>query len=216
MKFLFYAMTIVMSNIYNNPQDFDKSDPENIKIKQILKDKESRTIQFKNVRFLSDILARLHLQELLEDVMVGYLGKKKEGTALSERTLGAIVKDFSSKFEVLMEHNESQNYQFVQSMSDLWHQIIQYINDADLLMQPPKHVDPLKSVMKQIFQFPHKADHSFGYYLSEYAGTKWLPFPFMDLMNKLHEDAIMHGSKSILADWSRSLNLILESLSPKE
>ena len=200
-----------MSNIYNNSPEFDKSDPENIRIKEILADKETRTIHFKQVRFLSDMLARLHIQELLQELVSGYLEKKGKRLALSEINVEALIKEFSSKFEILAEHNESQNYKFVQSMSDLWHQIIHHINQMDLLMQPPQYLEPLKSVMKQIFQYPQNADHSFGYYLNEYAGAKWLPFPFMDLMNKLHEDAIVHGHRSTLSDWRRSLLLILDS-----
>lgn len=205
-----------MGNIYNTPHEFDKSDPENIKIQEILKDKETRIIKFKKMRFLSDMICRMHIFDLMENLTEEFLGKRKEKKQEAEVNLIAILKNFCDKFEVLMDHNESRNYKFVQSLSDLWHNTIEYINECDLLMQPPKHVEPLKTVMKQIFQFPKKSDHSFGYYLNEYAGEKWLPFPFMDLLNTLHEDAVLNGTKSILYDWHRSLKLILDTLSDPE
>ena len=205
-----------MSNIFNNPSDFDPSDPENIKVKRIQEDKYTRIIEFKNLKLLSDMIMAYHILQLLEEVTEEYLGKRKEKRKKTETTLTKTLTQFCSKFEVLANHNESRNIHFAQSLSELWHEILHYINDADLLMQPPKHIVPLKSLMKQIFQFPKKTDHSFGYYLNEYAGEKWLPFPFMDLMNSLHEDAILHGHKSILSDWQRSLKLILEPLKDKD
>ncbi len=205
-----------MGNIYNSPEDFDKSDPENIKIQTLFPDKETRIITYKNIRFLSDMLAYFFILELLEELTEDFLGKRKENKQVCEKTLINLLKSFCSKFEVLMDHNESQNYKFVQSLSELWHQTIEYINDSDLLMQPPKHIETLKTVMKQIFQYPKKSEHTFGFYLNEYAGEKWLPFPFMDLLSKLHEDAVLNGPKSILYDWHRTLKLILEPMLEKD
>lgn len=205
-----------MSNIFNTPHEFDKSDPENIRVQKIFEDKESQVIVYKNRRFISAMIARMFIFDLFEELAEEYLSKRKEEKKQFEKTLIDILRQFCEKFEVMMHHNESQNFQFVQSLSNLWHETLDYINEADLLMQPPKHIEPLKTVMKQIFQFPKKSTHSFGYYLNEYAGEKWLPFPFMDILNSLHEDAVLNGTKSILYDWYKSLKLILNTIDSRE
>ena len=205
-----------MSNIFNTPHEFDKSDPENIRVQKIFEDKETRVFVYKSRKFISSMIARMYLFELFEELSEEFLSKRKEQRKEAENTLISILNQFCEKFEVMMHHNESQNFQFVHTLSLLWHDTLDYINEADLLMHPPKHIQPLKTIMKQIFQYPKKSTHSFGYYLNEYAGEKWLPFPFMDILNTLHEDAVLNGTKSILFDWHKSLKLVLSTITGDE
>lgn len=201
-----------MNQLYNTPGDFDKSDPKNLRTHRIFADKHSQIVEYRNVQFLSTMLMRLHLCQLFEELAEEFLGKRKPTQSLLETSLIKILHTFCKHLQLLMEHNLSQDVKFVANLSYLWHGILHHINECDLLMQPPKHVQSLKTVMKQIFQFPKKSDHSFGYYLNEYAGEKWLPFPFMDLLNQLHEEALLKKERSTLGDWCRSLILVLHPL----
>ena len=205
-----------MGNIYNTPPDFDTSDPENLKTSEVFADKHTRIVEHRNVRILSNMLARFYVQELLEELTVEFLGKRKGRKQISEIHLIKILKKLRKSIELLMSQNESQNYHFIQSLSELWNLLLQFLHQSSLLPNPPQHASQLKTLMKQIFQYPKNSEHTFGYYLNGYAGEKWLPFPFMDLLNKLHEEALLNGPKSTLGSWKRALNLIIDPLTDKD
>ena len=68
----------------------------------------------------------------------------------------------------------------------------------------------LKILMQKIQHYPEYEEHTFGYYLTEYAGQKWIPFPYMEMVQKIHSEHMKNPKGSALTEWT---NLIDELLS---
>lgn len=116
-------------------------------------------------------------------------------------------------FILLSIEDLSHQLEFIQKLSLLWHKIIEDCNPISISLS--KGSDFLKKIadfIQIINHFPAKEDHSLGYYLHEHVGEKWVPFPFMELLQELHTDYQKTQDKSYLANWIKILSLILEEL----
>lgn len=107
----------------------------------------------------------------------------------------------------------SHQLEFIQKLSLLWHKIIEDCNPISLSLS--KGSDFFKKTMdfiQVINHYPANEDHSLGYYLKEHVGEKWVPFPFMELLQELHTDYQKTQDKSYLANWIKILSLITDEL----
>lgn len=107
----------------------------------------------------------------------------------------------------------SHQLEFIQKLSLLWHKIIEDCNPISLSLS--KGSDFFKKTMdfiQVINHYPANEDHSLGYYLKEHVGEKWVPFPFMELLQELHTDYQKTQDKSYLANWIKILSLITDGL----
>lgn len=115
-------------------------------------------------------------------------------------------------FTLLSTEDLSHQLEFIQKLSLLWHKIREDCNPISLSLS--KGSDFLKKIanfIQIINHFPLNEDHSLGYYLQEHVGEKWVPFPFMELLQGLHEEHQIQ-SKSHLSDWIKILSLIIDEL----
>lgn len=116
-------------------------------------------------------------------------------------------------FILLSTEDLSHQLAFIQKLSLLWHKIIEDCNPISLSLS--KDSDLLKKIttfIQIIHHFPPKEDHSLGYYLQEHVGEKWVPFPFMELLQGLHEEYQKTQNTSDLAKWIKDLSLIIDEL----
>lgn len=116
---------------------------------------------------------------------------------------------FREALDRLKKEDLSQDIDFLNRLSENWHLILQD------LMQFPKNTlaeRSLKALLHSIQDYPHKQEHTFGYYLTEYAGQKWLPFPYMEMIHKLHQDHQKKPTESMLFFWTQELQLLLTAL----
>ena len=56
----------------------------------------------------------------------------------------------------------------------------------------------IKTLIATFHSYPPKQPWSLGFYMTEYAGKDWLPFPRMELLHQLHDDFIAHPKESQL------------------
>lgn len=108
--------------------------------------------------------------------------------------------------ETMMREDRSQDAPFLKELSHLWQQLLEH--SIKLQMGGPL-TKKFKTLIKDIETYPNDEDHTFGYYLEEYAGQKWLPFPYMDLLYKLHHQHALDPSSSLLTRWTRMIQDIL-------
>jgi hypothetical protein len=109
-------------------------------------------------------------------------------------------------FETMKREDRSQDAQFLKCLSNLWQTALEY--SIELQTKNPK-AQQLKAFIKDIENYPENEGHTFGYYLDEYAGQKWLPFPYMELIQRLHHQYEMDPESSLLSRWTRMIEEIL-------
>lgn len=107
--------------------------------------------------------------------------------------------------QTMMAEDRSQDSHFLKKLSLLWQKILEDAIDLHASPIGPK----LKALIKDIETYPKEDEHTFGYYLEEYAGLKWLPFPYMDLIRKLHHQHMLDPPSSLLTRWALMIQEIL-------
>ncbi|MBS0603728.1 MAG: hypothetical protein JSS60_01685 [Verrucomicrobia bacterium] len=117
---------------------------------------------------------------------------------------------------ILSGDDQSHNPDFTQQLSELWHNLLDDCNSlASSPHAPVEIVNKVKFFISQVQNFPPGADHTLGFYFDEYAGKDWIPFPFMELLQGLHEEYNASPVISVLYNWTALLNDILNSAGVK-
>lgn len=127
----------------------------------------------------------------------------------SAKELAPLLLSFQEALRDLQKGDKSQDIPFVTHLSHLWHQIVEkglYLDRST----PLSH--QLKALFKELHNYPPQKSHTFGYYLSEYAGEKWLPFPYMEILQKLHHEHLLHQSASSLSHWIERVQRLRDCL----
>ena len=135
---------------------------------------------------------------------------KRQPLAVDQEQILEHVRAFKALLEVLCEIDHSHHPDFTVQLAEVWHQLI---DDNNALRPVSEASNALMSKIKffisQVQHYPPGADHTLGYYFTEYAGKDWIPFPFMELLQKLHEEHQASREKSTLTSWLQLLNDIL-------
>ena len=66
--------------------------------------------------------------------------------------------------------------------------------------------------MHEINTYPKNSEFSLGFYLSEFAGYKWIPFPYINMLKDLHIEVQKKKENSHLSKWISTLNDLLEKI----
>jgi hypothetical protein len=117
---------------------------------------------------------------------------------------------FRQQLITLSLEDQSHNPDFTQQLSELWHNLLDDCNSLSLSTDSSEIPNKAKFFISQVQNFPPGADHTLGYYFTEYAGKDWIPFPFMELLQQLHEEFNASPVISVLNNWISLLNEILE------
>jgi len=117
---------------------------------------------------------------------------------------------FRAQLQTLSEHNESHEPGFTERLTELWHKLS---DDCNSIWATQEFSSSMKSALKfllsQISGYPLGADHTLGFYFDASAGKDWTPFPFMQLLQELHEEYQSEPQQSHLAAWISLIDAIL-------
>lgn len=146
---------------------------------------------------------------LLFDKLFNYLSQSvwkgmESGSLKSARETLLLIK---SSFEMMMNEDRSQDAQFLKQLSKLWQEALEH----SIELSQTGWSKQLKRFIKDIESYPENEEHTFGYYLDEFAGQSWLPFPYMELIQKLHHQHELDPPSSLLTRWTRMIEEILNS-----
>ena len=124
--------------------------------------------------------------------------------------------DFKNVLVDLTKKDVSRDPDYAQHLSQVWHQLLESANLVEFLERKKTDVlVQLKTLIETFNHYPAKQEHSLGYYMTEFAGKEWLPFPFMEQLHLLYEDYVSHKKESQLFHWISSIDLILANLMKK-
>lgn len=112
-------------------------------------------------------------------------------------------------FETMKKEDRSQDSDLLAKVSDLWRDLIE---DSQRFDRAPQFQSLFQTTLHAIASFPEGQIHNLGYYLEEYHGARWLPFPFMELVFKLHREHQEQPSGSHLQQWTQNLDHLVRSL----
>lgn len=113
---------------------------------------------------------------------------------------------FKAAMETMMREDRSQDSAFLKRLSNLWQQALEHGAELQTKSSLGKK---LKAFIKDIESYPESEEHTFGYYLNEFAGQNWLPFPYIEMIQKLHREHVLAPSDSLLSKWAHMLHKIL-------
>jgi hypothetical protein len=137
---------------------------------------------------------------------------RKRGV-LSGSGLEHHLDEFKKSLITLSKEDRSRDQAFVLSLSGEWHALLENFNLFEFLERKKSPlIAKVKNLIESIQSFPPKQEHSLGYYMTAFAGKDWLPFPFMELLHKLHEDHLANRDKSQLTLWMASIDNLLSEL----
>lgn len=175
-------------------------DPNNLKISPLEADKKQFIeVPYKDKELSSQTLSKLSLFLSLQEKVQSFF----EPSTISD--LNSSLKGLKTLFEELMQNDLSQSYQFAEALSKHWHGLIDYVADHSRVQD----LTELKKFIRSIHNFPQHVDHSLGFYLTQLLGEDWLPFPFMEILHILHEEALLSPFKSHLLLWIKDIDNIL-------
>lgn len=118
--------------------------------------------------------------------------------------------------ESLTQEDLSHDPDYAQHLSQVWHQLLNSVNLVVFLERKKTDVlTQLKTLIETFHHYPSPQEHSLGYYMTQFAGKEWLPFPFMEQLHQLYEDHQTHKKESQLSHWISSIDLILSKLIKK-
>lgn len=109
-------------------------------------------------------------------------------------------------FETLKTEDRSQETPFLAHLADTWHALL---DDALKFRKTAPLSNRYFSLIREIETYPEKIEHPLGYYLMEYKGQAWLPFPFMELIQKIHLEHKKNPEGSKLTEWTQKIELLL-------
>lgn len=131
-------------------------------------------------------------------------------TRLSEEPLKENLNRLKIFLDLLKIEDRSQDVHFLSDLSQSWNQAV-----GESLEYNEETAVIFKIFVKKIMHYPENQSHTFGYYLTEYAGQKWIPFPYMDLVQKIHAEHEKNPTESSLTEWTRLLGEAIRLLRKK-
>lgn len=139
-----------------------------------------------------------------------HLAKRRASVAQKDDVLVEDLQKLKRLFSQLAERDQSENITFAQNLSDTWIAISYHcesIESGDMKsgLDPQK----IRALVRSIGKYPEGTEHNLGHYLKHHAGKDWLPFPFMELLKKLHRSVAVDGQKAHLVQWISSLNELI-------
>jgi hypothetical protein len=147
---------------------------------------------------------------LIKGALEALFNLTKRGTKEEEASPREHLFLLKIAFETLKQEERNQDVFFLNQMSDTWHRVLE---DSLHCQRSDPFFEPFQNFLEDIQHYPPGEEHSFGYYLTEYTGQQWLPFPYMDLVHKIHEDYQNNPRTSALERWTQQIDELLEILS---
>jgi hypothetical protein len=139
---------------------------------------------------------------LLKDFLDKLLGRTPQSleTACRDHLLS-----LKEALLILQQENKSHDSAFLNLLSSHWQRLLE---DDLRLGHSLLFAEKMRAFTREWQHYPQGAEHSLGYYLSEYAGQKWLPFPYMEMIAELHREHKEHPEQSSLSKWVKELETL--------
>ncbi len=200
----------------NTPSNIQPPDPykeykvEGVeKIKEIKKDKQGDEEPVAPSKPTQSWLGGYIL--LLMEKIIDFFSKKQRPLIATEeiKTIRDHLIQLHQILDQLKEIDCSQDIDFLHSLSRIWNLVIE---DNFSFRRASDFAIAFRSLFRAIQNYPEGEEYTLGYYLTQHPNTEWIPFPYMDLLRKLHQEYIHRPQESHLIRWSIEIDYLIELL----
>jgi hypothetical protein len=112
----------------------------------------------------------------------------------------------------LKMEDKSQDIEFLNQLSNEWHEVSQ---DSRRFRKDSPFSAAFRLFVKDLQTYPSGEEHSLGYYFSSHAGQKWLPFPYMAMIFRVHQEYRDNPVESALHRWTQEIDNLIGILNPR-
>lgn len=138
--------------------------------------------------------------------MVDFFLRPRDTSKPPEERVKENLLQLKTFFEIMKREDRSQDVQFLNQLSKIWRQTLE-----DSLYSK----EDFKTLVDKIQHHSGDTSHTFGYYLAEYMDQKWLPFPYMELIAKIHSEHEKSPATSALTEWTQLIDKLVTLLQPE-
>lgn len=117
------------------------------------------------------------------------------------------IQTIKNSLESLKEKDLCQDSEFMNFFAFIW---MKFLKDhEDYILKSAEITTLIKKLISEINSYPKDTDFTLGYYISEFAGYKWIPVPYMEILRNLHLEYKKDPEKSHLKAWTTLLDQML-------
>lgn len=115
-----------------------------------------------------------------------------------------------SSLQALRDKNLCQDSEYLNFFAYIW---MKFMRDQDLYnLNNQEIINLINKLIEEIHLYPKNAEFSLAYYISEFAGYKWVPFPYMEILQNLHFENLKDPQNSHLNKWIGIINELLRKV----
>lgn len=139
--------------------------------------------------------------------------KELAGKVIDRQLIIDNLKELKKLFLTLGRKDLSSSIEFATSLSDTWCLLLEDFDHIEVIERKNlKQVASFRMMMEAVKHYPPDSDHHFGYYLLQHAGKDWLPFPFIEMLQKLYNEHVEDPQTSTLKEWIELIDQVIENL----
>ena len=208
-----------MSDLFNQPNisKFEKSDPSYMKasepsISRSLDRERNITFYYKENAINSKKLLFAAVMGILREHSFESDPQKLSLLPSGEREFYSLLFSLAGSFLTLSQKNKSTDITFINHLSDTWMFLNLSIKRRKSQKHPPTYIDFLTETFSEIASFGEEEGESFGYYLEAHKKSDWFPVPYLQMLEKLHEECLENKLDCHLKIWQDKIHLILDAI----
>ncbi|MBI5345552.1 MAG: hypothetical protein HZB76_00170 [Chlamydiae bacterium] len=196
-----------MSDFPTPPIHSGKDPFEHVKVSSATEKESKEERGYPNIEVSKRLFFYLYFLTTIKNLL--NLFKKKSATPFKGSEIFHDLILIKTSLEQLAKQDFSQNPTYLNYFAFNW---LKFLKDFEFLILDNAQVtDKIKKFIEEMHHFPQKEDYSLGYYLSEFAGYKWIPFPYMELLKNLHLEYQTKNESSQLKSWIDFLDALLKT-----
>ncbi len=176
------------------------------KIEEIGKDEEKEKKALTQKPVTKKLFVYLTLLKIFSNSLKIFKNTKKP-KEIDQTPIHQEIQTIKSSLEALKEKDLCQNTEFMNFFAFIWMKFLKDYDDYTL--KSTEITSLIKKLISEINLYPKDTDFTLGYYISEFAGYKWIPFPYMEILQNLYLEYIKDPEKSHLKAWVDILDEIL-------
>lgn len=139
--------------------------------------------------------------------------KKLAGKIVDQQKILENLLLFKKLLEKLGHENLSNQSDFATELSKVWSRLLEDFENIEILERKNlQEIASFRKMMDSIKNYPPDSEHRMGYYLLQQAGKDWLPFPFIEILKKLHIEYQADPKKSTLSVWFALIDGVIKNI----
>lgn len=163
-----------------SPQDYNKLPKE---------DKKKGLISFKKGSIKPIDVIYIYFLLILGEKVQNSL-EEKDALPLSKTERLQSLLELQTLLQALQAEDLSRDYIWAGKLTKSWHKLKKFIKLLKRDFPDEPEFRDLNIIKEDVEKYTQGDDgYSLAYYFDHYTGEKWIPVPFMDLLQSLHEEA---------------------------